>query len=268
MRPPGRFRASLTRQINTRGRRRRRRCGQARHYATRQCVIIKIAEPRGERSPVGREWGSRRVIYCAMRGKRPDFDLSGGRLSGAAGGMARSACATSMMSALGAPPFPRVTLTPLVASICAAASAGGETVCRTLAVTSGASSFRGAGKTSTFATANGSPAAGKSRRGSVTRPTAIARIATPVAVPIAGRLCRRVSAEAPPETRPSGSFSSSHTSVDAPGSERLRVANQPCPSLFSIARSRPSFPVIPDAGGASLPSRFGPDTTPDLAAIR
>ena len=112
MRPPGRFRASLTREINARGRRRRRRCGQARHYATRQCVIIKIAEPRGERSPVGREWGSRRVIYCAMRGKRPDFDLSGRWLSGAAGGMARSACATSMMSALGAPPLPRVTLDP------------------------------------------------------------------------------------------------------------------------------------------------------------
>ena len=63
-------------------------------------------------------------------------------------------------------------------------------------------------------------------------------------------------AEAPPETKPSGSFSSSHTSVDAPRSERLRVANQPCPSLFSIARSRPSFLVIPDAVGTSLPSTF------------
>ena len=200
----------------------------------------------------------RRVIYCAMRGKRPYFDLSGRWPSGAGGGLAPSACATSMISGLGGPPLqlPLTTLTPR-ASICAAASPG-EAVCRTLAVTSGASSFRGAGKTSTFATANGSPAAGKSRRGSMSRPTAIARIATPVAVPIVARQRPRGGAEAPPEARPSGSFSSSHTSVDAPRSERLRVANQPCPSLFSIVGSRPSFPVIPDAGGASLSSNLWP----------
>jgi hypothetical protein len=172
--------------------------------------------------------------------------------------MARSACATSMISAFGGPPLPRVTLTSLVASIGAAEAAGGEAVRRTLAVTSGASSFRGADETSTFATANGSPATGKSRRGSMKRPMATARIATPAAVPIVGRLRPRGSAEAPPETKPSGSSSSSHTSVDAPRSERLRIANQPCPSLFLIARSRPSFPVIPDAGGASLPSNFWP----------
>ncbi len=200
----------------------------------------------------------RRVIYCAIRGKRPYFDRSGRWLSGGAGGWAASACATSMISGLDGPPLPWVTLTPFVVSTCTAEAAGATAVCRTLAVTSGASSFRGAGKTSTFATAKGSPATGKSCRGSTTRPTAIARIATPAAIPIVGRLCRRGSAEAPPETRPSGSFNSSHTSVDAPRSERLRVANQPCPSLFSIARSRPSFPVTPDAGGASLSSHLWP----------
>ncbi len=213
----------------------------------------------GERSPVGREWDCpSRVIYCAMRGKRPYFGLSGRRLSGAAGGLAPSACATSMISGLGRPSDPRVILTPFVVSTCAADAAGAARVWPTLAVTSGASSFRGAGKTSTFATAKGSPATGKSCRGSITRPPAIARIPTPVAVPIVGRQRPWGSAEAPPETKPSGSLSSSHTSVDAPRSERLRVANQPCPSLFSIARSRPSFSVIPDAGGASLPSRFWP----------
>jgi hypothetical protein len=158
--------------------------------------------------------------------------------------LAPNACATSMTSGFGGPPDPRVILTPSVVSTCAAEAAGVAGVWTTLAVVSGASSFRGAGKTSTFATANGSPATGKSRRGSMTRPTAIARIATPVAVPFVERLCPRGSAEARPEAKPSGSFSSSHTSVDAPRSERPRIANQPCPSLFSIARSRPSFLVI------------------------
>jgi hypothetical protein len=62
------------------------------------------------------------------------------------------------------------------------------------------------------------------------------------------------------ETKPSGSSSSSHTSVDVPRFERLRVANQPCPSLFSIpAQGRPSY---------SYPTRarifrliFSPDTS-------
>lgn len=194
----------------------------------------------------------RRALYCAMRGKRPSLDLSRSRLSGAAGCMARKACATSMNSGFGGPPLPPVTLTPLVVSTCAAEAAGAAGVCRTLAVMSGAASFRGAGRTSTFATAKGSPARGESRRGSIRRPTAIARIATAAAIPVVGRLCRRGSAVAPPETRPSGSFNS-HTSVDAPRSEHPRVADQPCPSLFSIASVRRSFPIVPDAGGVSLP---------------
>ncbi len=182
------------------------------------------------------------MIYCAMRGKRPSFDLSGRWLSGAAEGLAPSACATSMISGACGLSDPCVILTPFVVSTCAAEAAGSAGVCRTLAVTSGASSFRGAGKTSTFATANGSPATGKSRRGSMTRPTAITRIATPAAVPIVGRLCRRGSAEAPPETKPSGSFSSSHTSVDAPRSERLRESRINLVPAYSRspAQGRPS----------------------------
>jgi hypothetical protein len=171
-----------------------------------------------------------------------------------------SACATSMISGFGGPPGPRVILTPLVVSTCAAEADGGEAVWLTLAVAFGASSFRGAGKTSTFATANGSPLTGKSRRGSITRPTAIARIATPIVASFIGRLCTTASAGAAPETKPSGSSSSSHTSVDVPRFERLRVANQPCPSLFSIpAQGRPSY---------SYPTRarifrliFSPDTS-------
>jgi hypothetical protein len=189
-----------------------------------------------------------------MRGKRPYFDLSRRRLSGASGSLAPNACATSMISGFGGPPDPRVILTPLVVSTCAAEAAGVAVVWLTLAVASGASSFRGAGKTSTFATANGSPLTGKSRRGSITRPTAIARIAATVAAPLVGRLRHTAGANAAPETKPSGSSSSSHTSVDAPRSERLRVANQPCPSLFSI----PARLFIRDAGGASLPSHFHP----------
>jgi hypothetical protein len=176
----------------------------------------------------------KRALYCAMWGKTPNFDFSGRWPSGVDAGLTPNACSTSIISGFGGPPGPRTTLTPLVASPSAARAAGGEAVCRTLAVTSGASSFRGAGKTSTFATAKGSPAAGKFCRGSMTRPTAIARTTTPVAVPIVGRLRPSGGAEAPPETKPSGSFSSSHTSADAPRSERPRVANQPCASLFSI----------------------------------
>jgi hypothetical protein len=117
-----------------------------------------------------------------------------------------------MIRALDAPPLPPVILTLLVASGCAA---GGGAACRTLAVTSGASIFRGAGKTSTFATANGSPLTGKSRRGSTTRTMAIARIAAPTTAPLVGRfrLAGGVAEAAP--TKPSGSFSSSHTSVSA-----------------------------------------------------
>ena len=61
--------------------------------------------------------------------------------------MAPNACATSMISGFGGPPDPRVILTPLVVSTCVAEAAGVARVWPTLAVASGASSFRGAGKT-------------------------------------------------------------------------------------------------------------------------
>jgi hypothetical protein len=170
--------------------------------------------------------------------------------------LAPNACATSMISGFGGPPDPRVILTPLIVSTCAAEAAGVARVWPTLAVASGASSFRGAGKTSTLATANGSLLTGKSRRGRITRPTAIARIAATVAAPFIGRLSRTASADALPATKPSGSSSSSHTSVDAPRFERLRVANQPCPSLFSAARRR--YPM--QAAQVFLPI-FSPDTS-------
>jgi hypothetical protein len=212
------------------------RCETMRHH--------QHSRAHGKRSPLGRaRWiADRRVIYCAMRGERPYFDFSRRRVSGVGATWTPSACATSMISGFGGPPAPRVILTPLVVSTCA----GVAVVWLTLAVVSGASSFRGAGKTSTFATANGSPLTGKSRRGSITRPTTIARIAATVVAPLVGRLRRTAGADAAPETKPSGSSSSSHTSVDAPRAERLRVANQPCPSLFSIpARGRPahSYPT-------------------------
>jgi hypothetical protein len=41
-----------------------------------------------------------------------------------------------MMSAFGGPPFPRITLTPLVASTCSAEAMGGAMASRTLAVVS------------------------------------------------------------------------------------------------------------------------------------
>jgi hypothetical protein len=117
-----------------------------------------------------------------------------------------------MIRALDAPPLPPVILTLLVASGCAA---GGGTARRTLAVTSGASLFRDAGKISIFAIAKGSPLTGNSRRGSITRTTAIARIAAPAATLLVGRfrLAGGVAEAAP--TKPSGSSSSSHTSVSA-----------------------------------------------------
>jgi hypothetical protein len=191
-----------------------------------------------------------------MRGKGPYFDLSGRRLSGAGGSLAPSACATSMISGFGGPPDPRVILTPLVVSTCAAEAAGVAGVWTTIAIVSEATSFGGAGKISTFATANGWPLTGKSGRGSITRPTAIARIAATVAAPLIGRLSRATSTDALPATKPSGSSSSSHTSFDASRSERLRVANQPCPSLFSVAR--PRYPIR--AARVFLPI-FSPDTS-------
>src|ERR1700722_6436392 len=100
-----------------------------------------------------------------------------------------------MISRLGGPPDPRVILTPFVVSTCAAEAAGVAGVWPTLAVASGASSFRGAGKTSTLATATGSLLTGKSRRGSITRPTAIARIAATGATHLVGRLSRTASAD-------------------------------------------------------------------------
>src|SRR5271156_3586587 len=133
-----------------------------------------------------------------MRGKRPYFDFSRRRVSGVGASLTPSACATSMISGFGGPPAPRVILTPLVVSTCAAEADGGEAVWLTLAVASETSSFRGAGKTSTFATANGSPLTGKSRRGSITMPTAIARIAATVAAPLVGRLRRAAGADAAP----------------------------------------------------------------------
>ena len=86
-----------------------------------------------------------------------------------------------------------------------------KAVCGTIAATSGASSFRGAGKTSTLATAVGSPATGISFRGNITKTIAIARIAALVATPLIGPLRPTGQAAAPPEAKPSGSSSSSHT---------------------------------------------------------
>ena len=191
-----------------------------------------------------------------MRGKRPYFDLSRGWLSGVGGSWAPNACATSMISGFGGPPDPRVILTLLVVSTCAAEAAGVAGVWTTLAVASAATIFGGGGKISTFATANGWPLTGKSGRGSITRPTAIARIVATVAAPLIGRLSRTTNADAAPATKPSGSSSLSHTSVDASRSERLRVANQPCPSLFSVAR--PGYPM--QAARVFLPI-FSPDTS-------
>ena len=84
------------------------------------------------------------------------------RGSGAGASLTPSACATSMMSGFGSPPPPPVTLTSLLPSICSA-EAGGAMAWRTLAVVSGAGALCGAGKISTFATANGSPLSAKSR---------------------------------------------------------------------------------------------------------
>src|SRR6202142_983537 len=111
-------------------------------------------------------------------GKRPYFDFSRRRVSGVGASLTPSACATSMISGFGGPPAPRVILTPLVVSTCAAEADRGEAVWLTLAVASGASSFRGAGKTSTFATANGSPFTGKSLRGRRTRTRTTGRNST------------------------------------------------------------------------------------------
>ena len=71
--------------------------------------------------------------------------------------MAPNACATSMISGFGGPPGPRVILTPFVVSTCAAEAADVAGVWTTLAVASAVTSFGGAGKISTFATANGWP---------------------------------------------------------------------------------------------------------------
>ena len=179
------------------------------------------------------------------------------RVSGAGASLTPSARATSMISGFGGPPLPRVTLTPLVSSTCSAEGTAGADVWRTLAVTSGAAVLCGAGKTSTFATANGSPLSDKSRPGSISRQTANARSAAPIADRLVARLRRTGSATGAPEAKPSGSSSSSHTSADAPRSERPRLANQPCPNLYS-ATAEARTPFIPEVGGASLPSHFHP----------
>ena len=101
-----------------------------------------------------------------MRGKRPYFDFSMRRASGAGVSLTPSAWATSIMSGLGGAPFPRVTLTPLTASTCSVEAADGAIASSTVGATSGAPGFRGVGKTSTFASANGSLLRGRFRRGS------------------------------------------------------------------------------------------------------
>ena len=167
------------------------------------------------------------------------------------GSLAPNACATSMISGFGGPPDPRVILTPLVVSTCAAEAAGGAAVWPTLAVTSGASSFGGAGKTSTFATANGSPLTGKSRRGSITRPTAIARIAATVAAPLVGRLSRTA------QRRCAARNKTERLVQFVPHFSRrlsLRTSQSRESTLSQPILGRP--PKIPDAGGASLPSYF------------
>jgi hypothetical protein len=162
--------------------------------------------------------------------------------------LATNACATLMKSGFGGLPDPRVILTPFVVSTCAAEAADVAGVWTTLAVASGVSSFGGAGKISTFATANGRPLTGKAGRGSITRPTAIARIAATVAATLIGRLSRTASADALPATKPSGSSSSSHTSVDA---FSLRTPQSRESTLSQPILGWP--PRIPDAGGACLP---------------
>ena len=193
--------------------------------------------------------------YCATRGGRPSFDLSGTRLSGAAGGLAPNACATSIISGAWGLSDPCVILTPFVVSTCVAEAAGSAGVWPTLAVVSGATIFGGAGKTSTFATANGSPATGKSCRGSIMRPTAVATIATPAAVPLIGRLRPWGSAKASPVPKPSGSFSSSHTSVGALALNVLELRINLAPA-YSRSPLKASFLFISDARGASLPSNL------------
>ena len=89
-----------------------------------------------------------------------------------------------MMSGLDGPPPPRMTLTPLDSNWVEAVGEGA--VSRPLAVTSGASRFRGAGRTSTLATANGSPVTGTSCLRRITRVAAIARtVAANPPVPVA-----------------------------------------------------------------------------------
>src|SRR6185437_14678736 len=68
--------------------------------------------------------------------------------------LAASARATSMMSALGGPAPPRVTLTPLAVSTCSAEAIGGPAASRAACGTSCAADFGGAGAASTLATAN------------------------------------------------------------------------------------------------------------------
>jgi hypothetical protein len=186
------------------------------------------------------------------------------RCSGDGAGLTLSACATSMISAFDAPPLPSVTLTLPVASACGAEAAGGGAVCRTLAVTSGASIFRGAGKTSTFATANGSPLTGKSRRGSIKRTVAIARIAAPFAAALVGRLRPAGSGTEAAPTKPSGSSSSSHTSVNAlalnVSGSRINLVSA---YSQSCAQDRPAAHT--GAGGFRL--IFSPDTSPATPSI-
>ena len=107
------------------------------------------------------------------------------------------------------------------------------------------------GATSTFATANGSPPSGESRRASVTRPIAAASAAAPSAARPAARHRPTGGAAAAPDASPSGSFSSSHTAADVLRSP-LEPANQACREPYSLAvacaalsapmhRGRPGF---------------------------
>ena len=161
-----------------------------------------------------------------------------------------------MISALDAPPLPPVILTLLAAS----GVAGAAAVCRTLAVTSGASLLRRAGKISTFAIANGSPLTGKSRRGSITRTMAIAKIAAPTAAPLVGRFRPSGGVEEAVPTKPSGSSSSSHTAVDtlARNVSESRINLVPAYSRFVRPRSAP---LMPRHAARVFRLIFSPDTS-------
>ena len=227
--------------LNDGGDRRRRRCKTTRHHQRAEAIC--------ERSPAGlRDMGwDRRLIYCAMRGKTPYFVFSERRRSEAIAGLARNACATSMIGGFSGPSDPARDFDPV-----------GRFRLRRRGRQRRKAGRRGLAAREGFQLSP--PQTIRWRLGNLVAESSQglrrSRIATPPAVPIVGRL------------RPGSSAARNRTerlirffpqrSVGALRSERLRVVNQSCPSQFSIARSKRSFLILPDAGGASLPSHFWP----------